>query len=68
MVRNAQEYIDRIINKEKQSTLNLKDQKLSGEMNLKGFTNLVSIKADGNEFVNLNWLFTLPEPSQKKLK
>jgi len=68
MTRNAQEYIDRIINKEKQLVLNLKDQRLMGEMNLGDFTNLISIKADGNEFINLDWLFTLPESSQKKLK
>lgn len=54
MTRNAQEYIDRIINKEKQFTLNLKDQKLSGEMDLKGFASLVSIQVDGNEFADLN--------------
>ena len=54
MTRNAQEYIDRIINKGKQFTLNLKDQKLSGEMNLKEFTNLISIQVDGNEFADLN--------------
>ena len=68
MTRNAQEYIDRIINKEKQFSLELKDQKLSGEMDLKEFTNLMSIKASGNEFTNLEWLFTLPESSQKKIK
>jgi len=68
MTRSVQEYIDRIINKEKQFTLNLKDQKLSGEMDLKEFISLVSIQAGGNEFTNLDWLFTLPEASQKKLK
>jgi hypothetical protein len=54
MTRNAQEYIDRIINKEKQFSLNLKDQKLTGEMDLKEFSNLVSIQAGGNEFTNLD--------------
>jgi hypothetical protein len=54
MTRNAQEYIDRIINKEKQFTLNLKDQKLSGIMDLREFTNLVSIQASGNEFTDLD--------------
>ena len=54
MTRNTQEYIDRIINKEKQFTLNLKDQKLSGAMNLKEFTNLVSIEGSGNEFTDLD--------------
>ena len=54
MTRNAQEYIDKIINKERQFILNLKDQKLSGEMDLKEFTSLVSIKSDGNEFTNLD--------------
>ena len=48
------EYIDKIINKEKQITLNLKDQKLSGEMDLKEFTNLANVQADGNEFTSLN--------------
>lgn len=68
MIRSAQEYINEIINQEKQYTLNLKDQKLAGEMNLKEFTNLTSIKADGNEFASLDWLFTLPESSRKKIK
>jgi hypothetical protein len=54
MTRNAQEYIDRIINKEKQFTLNLKDQKLSGTMDLKEFANLASIQASGNEFTELD--------------
>jgi len=63
MTRNAQEHIDRIINKGKQFVLNLKDQRLSGEMNLKEFTSLASIQVDGNEFASLNWLFTLPEAS-----
>jgi len=54
MTRNAQEYINRIINEEKQFTLNLKDQKLSGEMDLKQFTNLVSIQVGGNEFTDLD--------------
>ena len=68
MTRNAQEYINKIISKGTQTTLNLKDQKLTGEMDLKEFTSLISIKADGNEFSNLDWLFTLPEPTYKKLK
>jgi hypothetical protein len=68
MTRNAQEYIDRIINKEKLFTLDLRNQKLSGTMDLKEFTSLVSIKADGNEFTSLDWLFTLPESTQEKLK
>ncbi|CAI2168107.1 10248_t:CDS:2 [Funneliformis geosporum] len=57
MTRNAQEYIERIINKEKQFTLNLKDQKLSGEMDLNQFTSLVSIQASNKiekvDFVRL---------------
>ena len=68
MTRSAQEFIDRIINRETQTILNLKDQKLAGEMDLKGFASLVSIKADGNEFTGLDWLFTLPELTQRKLK
>ena len=68
MTRSAQEYIDKIISKEKQFTLDLKSQKLSGTMDLKEFTSLMSIKADGNEFASLDWLFTLPESAQKKLK
>ena len=68
MTRSAQEYISKIISKETQTILNLKDQKLTGEMDLKEFTSLVSIKADGNEFTSLDWLFTLPESTQKKLK
>ncbi|MCE8159079.1 MAG: leucine-rich repeat domain-containing protein [Candidatus Moeniiplasma glomeromycotorum] len=68
MTRNVQEYIDRIINKGTQLSLNLKDQKLFGAMDLGKFTNLVSIQASGNEFTDLCWLFTLPESSQKKLK
>ena len=36
--------------------------------NLKEFTNLVSIQGSGNEFTDLDWLFTLPASSQKKLK
>lgn len=54
MTRSAQEYIDGIINKEKQFALNLKEQKLSGEMDLKEFTNLVSIQVGGNEFTDLD--------------
>jgi hypothetical protein len=54
MTRNAQEHIDRIINKGTQFSLNLKDQKLTGEMDLKEFTNLVSIQASGNEFTDLD--------------
>ena len=68
MARNAQEFINGIINKNKQFTLNLSKQELTGDMNLVEFTNLTSIKADGNEFTNCDWLFTLSEESQKKLK
>jgi len=68
MTRDAQDFINRIESKKTQFTLNIKDQKLAGEMDLKEFANLVSIKADGNEFTGLDWLFTLPESSQKKLK
>ncbi|RHZ35568.1 hypothetical protein [endosymbiont GvMRE of Glomus versiforme] len=68
MTRDAQEYVNKIINKEKQYTLNLSKQELAGEIDLRGFTNLTSIKADGNEFTSLDWLFTLPEEGQKKLK
>ncbi|KLL01676.1 MAG: hypothetical protein MRERC_11c030 [Mycoplasmataceae bacterium RC_NB112A] len=68
MARNAQNFIDAIINKNKQFVLNLSKQELTGSMNLVEFTNLVSIKADGNEFNNCDWLFSLPETSQKKLK
>lgn len=68
MVRNAQEYINNIINKRDLYSLDLSRQELSGAMDLKEFTNLVNIIADVNEFTNLDWLFTLPEKSQKKLK
>jgi hypothetical protein len=37
-------------------------------MDLKEFSNLVSIQAGGNEFTNLDWLFSLPETGRKKLK
>ncbi|CFW93252.1 Leucine rich repeat protein of unknown function [endosymbiont DhMRE of Dentiscutata heterogama] len=37
-------------------------------MDLKEFTNPTSIKADGNEFTSLEWLFILPESSWEKLK
>ncbi|CAG8716254.1 10193_t:CDS:2 [Racocetra persica] len=46
-------------------SLNLSKQQLAGEMDLKDFTKLTSIQADGNEFTNLDWLFTLPEASNK---
>ena len=68
MARDAQNYINEIINKDKQFTLNLSKQELVGDMNLAEFTNLISIKVDGNEFTNCNWLFTLSEKSQNKLK
>jgi hypothetical protein len=54
MTKEAQEYIDIIKNKGNQYTLNLSKQELKGEMDLKEFTNLASIQADGNEFTSLN--------------
>ena len=52
MTRSAQNYINEIINKNKQFTLNLSKQELSGDMNLAEFTNLISIKADNNNFTD----------------
>lgn len=66
IMKNAQEYIDVLINKPKIYALNLSNQELTGEMNLNEFTNLTSINADKNHFTDLNWLMSLP--NKEKLK
>ncbi|KLL05211.1 MAG: hypothetical protein MRERV_3c012 [Mycoplasmataceae bacterium RV_VA103A] len=65
---NIQEYLNQITNKEKLTTLDLSKQNLSGEADLSEFTNLISIRAGGNQFTNCDWLSTIPEASRKKLK
>ncbi|WNE40969.1 MAG: hypothetical protein mread185_000426 [Mycoplasmataceae bacterium] len=65
-MKKAQEIIDTIINKQKNYSLNLSNQDLTGEMNLSEFANLTKISADGNHFDNLDWLTTLP--NKEKLK
>lgn len=66
MVNNAQEDINKLINKDKINYLDLSNRDLEGEMNLEKFTNLKSINASNNRFESLENLFTLP--NKKKLE
>lgn len=49
---NAQEYLNQMPNKVQLTTLDLSKKSLSGEVDLSEFTNLVSIRANENDFTD----------------
>ncbi|CAI2162410.1 10694_t:CDS:1 [Funneliformis geosporum] len=66
MTSEAQNYIDRMKNKEKLTYLDLSNQELEGNLNLANFSSLVSINAFKNKFNDLDFLLSLP--NKEKLK
>lgn len=66
MTSEAQNYINRMKNKGSLTYLDLSNQELTGNMDLKDFTNLKSINAYKNNFNSLEFLLSLP--NKEKLK
>ncbi|MEG7978890.1 MAG: hypothetical protein NY202_03135 [Mollicutes bacterium UO1] len=60
MVNNAQQHINQITNKQHLSYLDISNRDLSGDMNLKEFSNLKTLNSSNNKFTNWNFLNTLP--------
>ena len=66
MSNNAQEQINLITNKSKIRYLDISNRDLSGNVDLKEFTGLISLNSYNNKFENLDWLATLPQKEQLK--
>lgn len=66
MTNEAQKFIERMKNKEMLTYLELSNQELEGNMDLKEFTNLVSVNAYKDKFSNLDFLLSLPNKERLK--
>src|SRR5207249_2266773 len=64
MTNDAQEYINKLINKGNITYLDLSNRNLAGDMNLVDFSRLKNINAYGNKFANLDFLFSLPNKNK----
>ena len=60
MSNNAQEQINLITNQAKIKYLDISNRDLSGNVDLKEFTALISLNSYNNKFENLDFLNTLP--------
>jgi hypothetical protein len=66
MTNNAQEQINLITNQAKIRYLDISNRDLSGQVDLKEFTGLISLNSYNNKFENLDFLNTLPNREQLK--
>jgi len=66
MTNNAQGYINQLTNKAKIRYLDISNRDLSGNVDLKEFTGLISLNSYNNKFENLDFLDTLPNKEQLK--
>lgn len=64
MTRDAQEYINELVNKDRIYYLDISNRNLTGYPNLGDFTTLKNINASNNKFTDLNFLATLPNKNK----
>ncbi|CAG8685726.1 12809_t:CDS:2, partial [Ambispora gerdemannii] len=66
MTNNAQEQINLITNKSKIRYLDISNRDLTGNVDLKEFTGLISLNSYNNKFESLDFLNSLPNKEQLK--